>query len=228
MILYYRMAAVPLALIASLCSIWLMKTLIETRSDETAFEQPPARMVFVSNDLEDFDNPEPPGANQGGENGEQQEEREPERQQKPPEPEKEPLPPEETAPPQPEEVPPAPPAEKAVPVKPAPPERNPPKREQTKKAGGPAAAQARFSSAPLYRPKPSYPMHARRSQTEGQVTVRYTITRSGAVTDVGVVSASPPGVFESAAMDAVRRWRYQPQPIDRPGMQTRIVFVLSR
>lgn len=214
MFLPFRLAAIPLALVASLCSVWLMKVLIETRSIEEAFEQPPARIVFISNDLEEMDNPEPPSPHQE----EKQEEQEPER---------EPPPPEKTAPSEPEEVQPAPPAEKAIPVKPAPPKKEQPKKEAAKKAeASPAAAQARFDSSPLYRPKPSYPMHARRSQTEGYVMVRYSIAKSGAVTNVGVISASPPGVFESAALDAVRRWRYQPQPIDRPGMQTRISFVL--
>jgi TonB family protein len=32
----------------------------------------------------------------------------------------------------------------------------------------------------------------------------------GAVSDVAVVGAQPAGIFEQAALDAVRRWRYQP------------------
>jgi len=57
--------------------------------------------------------------------------------------------------------------------------------------------------------------------------VSFTITRSGAVTNVGVISSQPRGVFDQSALDAVRRWRYKPQPGDRPGMKTRIRFVLK-
>ena len=32
----------------------------------------------------------------------------------------------------------------------------------------------------------------------------------GAVSDVAVVGAQPVGIFEQAALDAVRHWRYQP------------------
>ncbi|MBU0499420.1 MAG: TonB family protein [Gammaproteobacteria bacterium] len=214
----WRLVALPLALAASLCTLWLMKVLIETRSIEEAFEQPPARIVFISNDLEDVDNPEPPSPSQ------------PERQEQPEPAEKAPTE-EQPTPPEPVEAPPPPPEIKEAKVRAPPPKKERPKQEPkpkaTRKASAPsAAAQARFSSTPLYRPKPSYPMHARRNRTEGYVLVRYSIAKSGAVTNVGVISASPPGIFDSAALDAVRRWRYQPQPIDRPGMQTRISFVL--
>lgn len=55
---------------------------------------------------------------------------------------------------------------------------------------------------------PVYPPVAKSQGIEGEVTVRYTVTRAGQVVDAEVVEANPPGVFEEAALAAVRSWRY--------------------
>jgi TonB family protein len=54
----------------------------------------------------------------------------------------------------------------------------------------------------------------------------FTVTRSGATSGISVLSASPPGVFDQVAKEAVAKWRYQAQPIDRPGQRARIRFQL--
>ena len=55
-----------------------------------------------------------------------------------------------------------------------------------------------------------YPPAARAAGVEGQVVVRYDITREGRVVNVAVVSAEPSGVFEAAALAAVSTWRFRP------------------
>ena len=40
--------------------------------------------------------------------------------------------------------------------------------------------------------------------------LRITIQPDGSVSDAVVTDARPPGWFENAALDAVKRWRYQP------------------
>ncbi len=60
------------------------------------------------------------------------------------------------------------------------------------------------------RTMPVYPPAALDRDQEGQVTLRLLIDADGAVRRVQVLSADPPGVFEGAAEDAVRRWRYTP------------------
>lgn len=194
-----HLSAIPLALLATFGLAWLMKTLIETRSIEDEFVQPPARIVYVSNDLEEVDAPLPPNPDQP----QLPEETEPEPPQPMPEPEKK------------SDTP------KAVPIKKPQPKHKPKKRVVAKRT-----ARAKFSTTPLYRRKPSYPARARRQGIEGYVTVRYTITQSGTVRNVGIVSASPPGIFNAAALNAVRSWRYRPQPADRLNVKTRIRFVL--
>ncbi len=55
-----------------------------------------------------------------------------------------------------------------------------------------------------------YPTYALAKQIEGEVEVKYTVTPKGAVADLQVIGATPPGVFEKAATVAVSRLRYKP------------------
>lgn len=69
------------------------------------------------------------------------------------------------------------------------------------------------SAATLKRVKmtpPQYPESARKRGIEGWVEVVFTVTPSGSVEDVEVRNASPTGVFEDAAIRAVRQWRFEP------------------
>lgn len=58
--------------------------------------------------------------------------------------------------------------------------------------------------------EPDYPQYARRVGMEGQVTLRFMVTEDGRVRDIEVVSAEPERVFNSAAIEAVRQWRFSP------------------
>lgn len=62
----------------------------------------------------------------------------------------------------------------------------------------------------------AYPPAARDAGIEGQVTVRYVVTAAGRVARAAVLAAEPPGVFDAAALAAVRSWRFRP-PTDRDG-----------
>lgn len=75
-----------------------------------------------------------------------------------------------------------------------------------------ASAKGRFDPNPIYRAKPAYPAGARSQKIEGHVVVAYSVSPSGAVTSARVVSASPPGIFNSASLAAVRQWRFKPSP----------------
>ncbi|RZA25302.1 MAG: energy transducer TonB, partial [Lysobacteraceae bacterium] len=74
------------------------------------------------------------------------------------------------------------------------------------------------SAAPALRlvssPAPKYPPEALRAGTSGEVLVEITIGTDGSVTNARVVRASPPRVFDREALNAVRRWRFE--PIDAP------------
>ena len=63
---------------------------------------------------------------------------------------------------------------------------------------------------PRMRSAPDYPPRARQKGIEGHVTLRVLIGRSGSVEKVKVVDAAPSGVFEEAAVNAVRAWQFDP------------------
>jgi TonB family protein len=81
------------------------------------------------------------------------------------------------------------------------------------------------------RPPPKYPSAALERRLEGFVQVEYTVARNGAVEEVKVVTSSD-AVFESAAAEAVLRWRYLPRVVAGErvavqGVQTMVRFQLA-
>ena len=56
---------------------------------------------------------------------------------------------------------------------------------------------------------PDYPRAAERREIEGYVVVSINVDNAGAVTDVSVVEADNPGIFDSAAVRAVERWKFE-------------------
>ena len=78
---------------------------------------------------------------------------------------------------------------------------------------------------------PIYPQKATDAATQGWVELDYTVGVNGAVSDVVVHAAAPPGIFDQAALAALAQWRYQ--PVLRDGKPTpqrariRIRFALS-
>ncbi|HXK24390.1 MAG TPA: TonB family protein [Myxococcota bacterium] len=65
----------------------------------------------------------------------------------------------------------------------------------------------------IVRVEPQYPPKAERRELEGWVHVRFTITTAGSVENAVVVKSSH-SVFERAALQAVAKWKYQPQMKD--------------
>ncbi|MCL7714646.1 energy transducer TonB [Stenotrophomonas mori] len=70
----------------------------------------------------------------------------------------------------------------------------------------PAAPTLRAVSTPA----PRYPADALRSGTSGEVLVEITVGTDGSVTDARVLRATPPRVFDREALNAVKRWRFEP------------------
>jgi protein TonB len=60
------------------------------------------------------------------------------------------------------------------------------------------------------RSAPRYPPRARAEGVSGQVSLSLLIDADGRVLKVEVVDAAPPGVFDAAAVEAVRGWRFEP------------------
>lgn len=62
---------------------------------------------------------------------------------------------------------------------------------------------------------PRFPAFASEHGISGWVDLQFLIGTDGLVSDASVVGAQPAGVFEQAALDAIRHWRYQ--PVQRAG-----------
>ncbi len=90
----------------------------------------------------------------------------------------------------------------------------------------------RLAARPAVRIAPMYPRAAANNSVEGWVTMRFTISETGAVTQLEVIDAQPPVVFDRAAMQAVQQWQYKPtivkgKPVARPGIVVKLRFNLG-
>ena len=54
-----------------------------------------------------------------------------------------------------------------------------------------------------------YPPEARDKKIEGYVKVAYDVNADGTVSNARIVESDPPGVFDEAALKAVRTWRFK-------------------
>ena len=79
---------------------------------------------------------------------------------------------------------------------------------------------------------PVYPPMAKAERIEGAVVVRYGVAVDGRVINARIESAEPAGVFEDAALAAVRSWRYNPalkdgEPVAVDNVLSTVRFELS-
>jgi protein TonB len=60
------------------------------------------------------------------------------------------------------------------------------------------------------RTEPQYPSAAREKNLSGYVLLEIHVSAGGVPEEIRIVQAEPPGVFEAAAREAVRSWRFDP------------------
>ncbi|HAS8420074.1 TPA: energy transducer TonB [Vibrio vulnificus] len=85
---------------------------------------------------------------------------------------------------------------------------------------------------PLSRVEAVYPAKAKKRRIEGYVILKFDIDETGRTKNIEVVEAQPARFFERNAMDAIKRWRYQPQIVDGQaqtiyGYTTKIEFKMA-
>ncbi len=80
---------------------------------------------------------------------------------------------------------------------------------------------------PLVRIPPRYPMRAANRRIEGWVKVEFTITETGTVKDAKVVEAQPENIFNRAALQAIRKWKFKEKIIDGQAIEQRAIQVLQ-
>ena len=72
---------------------------------------------------------------------------------------------------------------------------------------------------PLMRITPQYPRNAARDRIEGWVEFKITINPDGTVKSATPIKSQPRGVFESAAMQAILKWKFKPKVVDGKGVE---------
>ncbi len=87
-------------------------------------------------------------------------------------------------------------------------------------------------ATPVVRMEPKYPVDAARDGVEGWVELRFSIDTAGQVQDVQVVNAEPRRIFDKAAVQALKRWKYRPKVVDgkaiaQTGLAVRLDFNLD-
>ena len=78
---------------------------------------------------------------------------------------------------------------------------------------------------------PAYPTRARERGTEGWVDLEFTVATDGTTREAVVRASEPAGTFDRAALDAVKRWRYEPRVVGgnvvEQRVETRLRFRLA-
>lgn len=87
---------------------------------------------------------------------------------------------------------------------------------------------------PIVRVEPIYPSRPMSRGIEGYVILEFTVLASGAVDEesILVLEGDPEGMFDSAAIRAVRKWKYRPKvvagkPVPQYGIRTKLTFQLE-
>ncbi len=76
------------------------------------------------------------------------------------------------------------------------------------------------------RVQPTYPERARKKGISGSVQLSLLVGVDGAVRDARVLQGDPPGVFDQAALEAVRQWRFQPAMYEGRPVSIRVTQTL--
>lgn len=80
---------------------------------------------------------------------------------------------------------------------------------------------------PLVRIPPAYPQRAASRRIEGWVKIEFTITTTGTVTDAVVVDSKPAAMFDRAALDAIKKWKFKAKIVDGKAVQQRALQILQ-
>ncbi len=85
----------------------------------------------------------------------------------------------------------------------------------------------------IVRVLPRYPSRALSRGIEGWVLMEFAIDELGLAVNPVVIESEPPGIFDRAALSAVKRWKYRPmiedgRPRMRPGVRQLISFEIAK
>jgi TonB family protein len=81
---------------------------------------------------------------------------------------------------------------------------------------------------PVIRIEPTYPINAAKEGLNGYVQMSFDISPTGSVTNVNVIKASPKGVFDASAVEALKLWKYQPSAKGFNDLQVQLDYVIHQ
>lgn len=86
---------------------------------------------------------------------------------------------------------------------------------------------------PIVKVEPNYPQRALRRGVEGYVVVEFTVNKRGRVENPRVVEADPEDIFNKAALEAARKFKYRPktvngEPVEVAGVRNIIRFEMEK
>lgn len=67
---------------------------------------------------------------------------------------------------------------------------------------------------PVVRVAPTYPRNAKMAKIQGYVTMAVTINPDGTVSNAKVMESDPPRLFDQAALNAMKRWKFRPKIVN--------------
>jgi len=89
-------------------------------------------------------------------------------------------------------------------------EQTPAQSRAIRHSGGPPSDSVPGNIYPVHIVPPRYPPAAYNNNKGGRVTVSFVVGPDGRTTHIRVVYSKPRHIFDTAAMNAVRRWRFKP------------------
>ena len=90
-----------------------------------------------------------------------------------------------------------------------------------------------MEARPIVRIAPKYPMIAARDGTEGWVILGFDISAIGGVVNIKILDSQPNRVFDKAAKQALRKWKYQAKSengkqITQKGLSVQLDFKMDQ
>lgn len=79
----------------------------------------------------------------------------------------------------------------------------------------------------IYQVAPIYPLAAKYRGMAGKVVIKFIVQIDGSVNSIQVESATPANLFEQAAINAVKKWRFKPGRRNNRPVATRIELPLE-
>jgi len=80
---------------------------------------------------------------------------------------------------------------------------------------------------PIFKMKPVYPYRAKRLHINGKVDVKFLVNKNGYVSDIQILKATPPGIFDDSVLKALPLWKFSPGKVCGHAVSTWVVTTIE-